>query len=76
MAFTLTHIIEAALLFINACAVLNSQRFLKKYGMDKLKEGEGARSQIAMFLWAVRSYLRYPLVLINIFAIVLELFLG
>jgi hypothetical protein len=34
MAFTLGYMIESLLLLLNAVAILNEPRFLKKYGLD------------------------------------------
>lgn len=76
MAFYLIHLIESALLVLNALAILNERRFLRKYGLDRPAFGEGVKQQAAILLYAVRTYLRFPLVLLNIFTIAFEVALG
>ncbi|CEM30304.1 unnamed protein product [Vitrella brassicaformis CCMP3155] len=76
MAFTLLHLLEAALFVANALAILHDKRFLAKYSLDKPAYGEGLKNQVAMLLYAVRTYLRMPLALCNVLVIVVELLLG
>jgi len=45
MAFTLLHLLEAALFVANALAILHDKRFLAKYSLDKPAYGEGLKNQ-------------------------------
>mmetsp|Transcript_6155 Transcript_6155/g.17210 ORF Transcript_6155/g.17210 Transcript_6155/m.17210 type:complete len:82 (+) Transcript_6155:93-338(+) len=81
MAFGLVHLFEAGLLLMNAAAVLNEKRFLKKYGLDtavmgSVPESMGPKNQLASFLHAMRTFARYPLVAMNVLVIVYEILLG
>lgn len=76
MALCLTHLLEAALLVLNALAILNDRRLLRRWGMDRPVFGEGLKNQMAMLLYAVRTYLRLPLVVLNLAVIIFELILG
>jgi len=76
MGFYLTHLLEATLLFINALAILNEQRFLRRYSIDRPAYGDGVRHQISILLYAVRTYLRLPLVALNVVVIFFELLVG
>jgi hypothetical protein len=64
MAFTLGTLFEAVLLVINAIAILNEDRFLKKigWGRDYRNEGfgdqAGIKSQIISLITAVQTLLR------------------
>lgn len=76
--------IEAAILFVNALAILNEKKFLSKYGLDGGQpdvdqfgqSSGGIRQQIGRLLTAVRLLLRIPLIPINIIVIILELLFG
>jgi len=80
MAFTISVLIEALVLFINALAILNDERFLKQIGwgyrppteMDQ----ENIKDKIVTFLHAIRMLMRIPLIFINISIVFLELLLG
>ncbi|KFH12057.1 Yos1 family protein [Toxoplasma gondii MAS] len=77
MAFTLLHLLESFLLLLNAAAVLSAPRLLRPLGLDKPQVGDpGFRSQISLFLFSVRTYLKLPLVVANLVVIVFELLFG
>ncbi|XP_003384818.1 PREDICTED: immediate early response 3-interacting protein 1-like [Amphimedon queenslandica] len=82
MAFTLGTLFEAALLVINAIAILNEKYFLKKVGWstDNRNEGFGdqssIKSQLISLITAVQTLLRIPLIAVNILVILYELILG
>jgi len=78
MAIGLVHLFESGLLLFNACAILNEKRFLKKYSLDQAVAAEnlGAKNQVATFLHATRTFMRYPLVAMNVLVILYELILG
>lgn len=58
--------------------VLNEKRFLRKYGLDSAVVGEnlGPKNQVASFLHAMRTFMRYPLVAMNVLVIIYEMILG
>jgi len=78
MAIGLVHLFEASLLMLNAAAILNEKRFLRKYGLDNAIAGEnlGPKNQVATFLHAMRTFMRYPLVAMNALVILYEIVLG
>ncbi|XP_014669908.1 PREDICTED: immediate early response 3-interacting protein 1-like [Priapulus caudatus] len=81
MAFTLYSLFEAALLCINAVAVLNEERFLSKigWGADQNRgfgEEVGVKSQIIDLIRSVRTLMRIPLIFFNALTISLLLVLG
>ncbi|CAE7668440.1 YOS1 [Symbiodinium pilosum] len=63
---------------MNAAAILNEKRFLRKYGLDSAVVGEnlGPKNQVASFLHAMRTFMRYPLVAMNVLVIIYEMILG
>eukprot|EP00441_Pelagodinium_beii_P044794 CAMPEP_0197620884 /NCGR_PEP_ID=MMETSP1338-20131121/1596_1 /TAXON_ID=43686 ORGANISM="Pelagodinium beii, Strain RCC1491" /NCGR_SAMPLE_ID=MMETSP1338 /ASSEMBLY_ACC=CAM_ASM_000754 /LENGTH=111 /DNA_ID=CAMNT_0043190183 /DNA_START=45 /DNA_END=381 /DNA_ORIENTATION=+ len=75
MAIGLVHLFEAGLLLMNAAAILNEKRFLKKYGLDTAvaTENLGPKNQVATFLHAMRTFMRYPLVAMNVLVIIYEM---
>jgi len=71
------------LLFINALAVLNEERFLKKIGWaydstEVQMDGSppGAKAKMAQVLHAIRLVARIPLIVVNVVVILFELVLG
>ena len=70
---------NAALLLGNAGAVLNEDRFLVKLGWgyeQSRNAGPSVKKQIINLLYAVRFLLTIPLMICNIFVIVLKLIFG
>ncbi|XP_029778014.1 immediate early response 3-interacting protein 1 [Suricata suricatta] len=82
MAFTLYSLLQAALLCVNAIAVLHEERFLKNigWGADQgiggFGEEPGIKSQLTNLIRSVRTVMRVPLIIINSVAIVLLLLFG
>ncbi|XP_006003597.1 immediate early response 3-interacting protein 1 [Latimeria chalumnae] len=82
MAFTLYSLIQAALLFVNAVAVLHEERFLSKFswGADHSIGGfgdePGIKSQLMNLIRSVRTVMRVPLIIVNSVTIVLLLLFG
>ncbi|XP_002399679.2 immediate early response 3-interacting protein 1 [Ixodes scapularis] len=80
MAITLYNLFEAALLCVNAIAVLHEKRFLEKinWGREQVSQGfePGAKSQIINLIHSVRTVMRIPLIFINILVIIFKLLLG
>eukprot|EP00405_Crypthecodinium_cohnii_P045923 CAMPEP_0206576888 /NCGR_PEP_ID=MMETSP0325_2-20121206/31012_1 /ASSEMBLY_ACC=CAM_ASM_000347 /TAXON_ID=2866 /ORGANISM="Crypthecodinium cohnii, Strain Seligo" /LENGTH=78 /DNA_ID=CAMNT_0054082175 /DNA_START=52 /DNA_END=288 /DNA_ORIENTATION=- len=78
MAIGLVHLFESGLLLFNAAAILNERRFLRKYSLDSAVAGEnlGVKNQVATFLHATRTFMRYPLVVTNILVILYEMTFG
>ncbi|DAZ93564.1 TPA: hypothetical protein N0F65_009804 [Lagenidium giganteum] len=64
----------SSLLLTNAVCILHEKRFLRKYGWDRVDSSEGMtiKNQIVGFLVAMQ-YLRYPLIIVNILMIMMEL---
>ncbi|CAN8028920.1 unnamed protein product [Ixodes persulcatus] len=62
MAITLYNLFEAALLCVNAIAVLHEKRFLEKinWGREQVSQGfePGAKSQIINLIHSVRTVMR------------------
>ncbi|CAF0814450.1 unnamed protein product [Didymodactylos carnosus] len=74
MAFTLYSLIEAALLCINAIAILNEQRFLSKLSSNgQFVSGygnePGPKIQALNLIRSVRTVMRIPLIAFNIITI-------
>lgn len=82
MAFGFYSLLEAALLCINAVAVLNEERFLNKvgWGSDQtiggFGEEPGMKSQLVNLIRSIRTVMRVPLIFLNIFTILLKLVFG
>ena len=92
MALCLLHILEFVLLLLNAAAILNAERFLRKLRLHSVSAAAAAsaaaspggaaaaeggwRMQIALLLFSIRTYLRGPLVAANLVVIVIELLFG
>ena len=76
MGFSLTHLFETGLLAANAMCILNEQRFLKQHGIDDPRQASGVKEQIAMFLYAVRNYARWPIICLNVITIIFEILIG
>ncbi|CAF1043394.1 unnamed protein product [Rotaria sp. Silwood1] len=88
MVFTLYSLIEAAVLCINAVAVLN-ERFLSKlsggtnknypdvsgYNVD-YQNSVGAKQQLLTLIRSVRTVMRIPLIAFNIVIIILLILFG
>lgn len=64
MALTLYSLLEASLLFLNAVAVLNRQRFLSKIGLSQPSyqsygdEGGSVKQQLVTGIYAVQTVMR------------------
>ncbi|XP_053557064.1 immediate early response 3-interacting protein 1 [Bombina bombina] len=82
MAFTLYSLLQAALLCVNAIAVLHEERFLSKigWGTDQgiggFGEDPGVKSQMMNLVRSVRTVMRVPLIAVNSVTIVLLLLFG
>ncbi|SHO77238.1 Similar to S.cerevisiae protein YOS1 (Integral membrane protein required for ER to Golgi transport) [Malassezia sympodialis ATCC 42132] len=78
-------ILYTTLLFINAIAILNEERFLSKVGWSTNSRGNGfdypsneasVKQRLVHLISAVRVLLRIPLIVINTVVIIYELLLG
>ncbi|KAM4049095.1 immediate early response 3-interacting protein 1 [Anomaloglossus baeobatrachus] len=82
MAFTLYSLLQAALLCVNAVAVLHEERFLSKigWGADQgiggFGEEPGIKSQMMNLVRSVRTVMRVPLIIVNSATIVLLILFG
>nr|XP_006627301.2 PREDICTED: immediate early response 3-interacting protein 1 [Lepisosteus oculatus] len=82
MAFTLYSLIQAAILCVNAVAVLHEERFLSKigWGADQgiggFGDEPGIKSQLMNLVRSVRTVMRVPLIIVNSVCIVLLLLFG
>jgi len=74
----LTVLFETLLLFVNALAILNEERFLKRIGWGYTNDldGNSVKDRIISLLHAVRLLLRIPLIFLNILAILLLIAFG
>ncbi|XP_035544888.1 immediate early response 3-interacting protein 1 [Juglans regia] len=72
-------LLEAFLLFANAMAILNEDRFLARRGWTLAGIAEGGRNSIKgqiIGLIHACQFLRLPLMILNIITIVVKLFSG
>ncbi|MEE6507825.1 hypothetical protein FKM82_031120 [Ascaphus truei] len=82
MAFTLYTLMQAALLCVNAVAVLHEERFLRNvgWGADQgiggFGEEPGVKSQMMNLIRSVRIVMRVPLIIVNSITMVLLLLFG
>ncbi|XP_069483037.1 immediate early response 3-interacting protein 1 [Ambystoma mexicanum] len=82
MAFTLYALIQAALLCVNAVAVLHEERFLSRigwgadHGIGGFGDEPGVKSQLMNLIRSVRTVMRVPLIAVNSVTIVLLLLFG
>lgn len=73
-------LLQAALMLLNAAAILNEQRFLDKYGLGISQlaqmpagEGPGALKHQIIGMLHASTYLRMPLIGINVVVILVKL---
>ncbi|AET38979.1 Yos1p Ecym_3499 [Eremothecium cymbalariae DBVPG len=83
MIFGLGRLFYVVLLLVNAVAVLNEQRFLRRIGLGSKSNQpsfgqpeNSTKSKLIHLISAVQTLLRIPLIAINILVIVYELILG
>jgi hypothetical protein len=73
------NIFKVVLLLVNAIAVLNEERFLRRIGFGYRPEvvaQQNIKAQIINLLHAVRTLMRIPLIGLNIFMIAISLLVG
>ena len=87
MGLSIYNLFKAALLVVNAMAVLHPQRFLKAYGLHGggaqgalgplggAEDASAVKAQVGGLLTATR-YLRWPLIFVNVLIVVVELIFG
>ncbi|NWV02429.1 IR3IP protein, partial [Ptilonorhynchus violaceus] len=82
MAFTLYSLLQAALLIVNAVAVLHEERFLRHVGWGSNQgiggygEEPGIKAQLTNLIQSVRTIMRVPLIALNSITIILLLLFG
>ncbi|XP_071585758.1 immediate early response 3-interacting protein 1-like [Heliangelus exortis] len=82
MAFSLYSLLQAALLIINAIAVLHEERFLRHvgWGSDQGIGGFGEepriKAQLTNLIRSVRTVMRVPLIAVNSVTVILLLLFG
>ncbi|XP_037228282.1 immediate early response 3-interacting protein 1-like [Falco rusticolus] len=83
MAFTLYSLLQAALLIVNAVAVLHEERFLRHVGWGSDQQGiggfgeePGIKAQLMNLIRSVQTFMRVPLIAVNSVTIVLLLLFG
>ncbi|GAB0088555.1 Immediate early response 3-interacting protein 1 [Sergentomyia squamirostris] len=80
--FTLWNLVEASLLCLNAVCILHEERFLSKIGWGANANVQGfgepptVKTQVLNLIRSIRTVVKYPLIFINIIAIVFKLILG
>ena len=76
MALSIYCLVESILLIANALAILNDKRFLRKHFLDVPTGGMTVRNQLSIILYAMRTYMKWPLILFNCLFIFMELIIG
>ncbi|KAF9382306.1 hypothetical protein CPB97_007234 [Podila verticillata] len=80
MAISFFGLLEVMLLFINAVAILNEERFLAKIGWGRQAanpyEPESIKARMVNLITAVSTLMRIPLIGLNVVAIVYLVILG
>ncbi|XP_037817666.1 immediate early response 3-interacting protein 1 [Lucilia sericata] len=79
--FTLWTLIEASLLCLNAVCVLHEERFLARigWGAQQMNQEFGqptVKAQVLNLIRSIRTVAKYPLIFLNIVAIIFKLILG
>lgn len=74
---------QAALMVLNAAAILNEQRFLERYGWgfsqlgaSPIGQGPGAMKHQIIGMLHAATYLRVPLVAFNVIVILIKMVFG
>ncbi|KAL1914515.1 uncharacterized protein VTP21DRAFT_8229 [Calcarisporiella thermophila] len=76
------NLLTALLLFINAIAVLNEERFLARIGWSSTSfhgygdQGQSIKARMVNLISATRTLMRIPLIVINLLVISYRLILG
>mmetsp|Transcript_45355 Transcript_45355/g.75645 ORF Transcript_45355/g.75645 Transcript_45355/m.75645 type:complete len:80 (+) Transcript_45355:305-544(+) len=74
-------LMQSTVIFLNALAILNEDRFLNKYGwgraalLEQTTKGRSWKSDIVGWIHAI-SYLRVPLILLNCIVILAKMISG
>mmetsp|Transcript_42142 Transcript_42142/g.103261 ORF Transcript_42142/g.103261 Transcript_42142/m.103261 type:complete len:80 (+) Transcript_42142:126-365(+) len=79
MGFTLGDLYISGLLFLNAIAVLNEERFLAKHGWSTNEVNmnpNSLKSKLISIIKAVRLVMMWPLIVTNILTVLFKLLLG
>ncbi|EIM22734.1 ER to Golgi transport protein Yos1, partial [Wallemia mellicola CBS 633.66] len=73
------NILYISLLLTNSVAILNEERFLAKIGWtqsNNLYQEQTVKTRLINLISAVRTLMRFPLIILNIIVIVYELLFG
>ncbi|KAF9155172.1 hypothetical protein BGX21_004688 [Mortierella sp. AD011] len=80
MAIGIFGLLEVMLLFVNAVAILNEDRFLARIGWARIPADpygqESVKARLVNLISAVRTLMRIPLIGLNIVAILYLVILG
>lgn len=70
-------LLQSALLVVNAIAILNEDRLLRKFGWarNQLEVGEGFKSRLMDLIYSVQTVMRIPLIFMNTLVIVVKMIL-
>lgn len=71
-------LLQSALLVVNAIAILNEDRLLRRYGWARNqvdRSEEGFKSRSLDLIHSVQTVMRIPLLVINTFVIIFKLIL-
>lgn len=71
-------LLQSALLVVNAIAILNEDRLLRRYGWARYqvdRTEEGFKSRILDLIHSVQTVMRIPLLFVNIIVIFIKLIL-
>ncbi|MFH4982135.1 hypothetical protein AB6A40_008844 [Gnathostoma spinigerum] len=76
-------LLEASLLVLNGIAILNRERFLKKFGLsspvatfEMPAQSPTVKQQLINLILAVQTVMRVPLIGINLLVIIIKLLVG
>lgn len=78
MALSIYTLLQSALLIINAIAVLNEDRLLRKYGLARNqldRNEEGFKARTFDLVHSVQTVMRIPLLFVNTLVIFIKIIL-
>lgn len=79
MTLSIYTLLQSALLVVNAIAILNEDRLLRRYGwarnqVDTINQ-EGFKSRMMNLIYSVQTVMRIPLLFVNTLVIIIKIIL-
>lgn len=70
-------LLQSALLVVNAIAILNEDRLLRKLGWarNQMEPGEGFKTRLMDLIYSVQTVMRIPLIFMNTLVIAVKMIL-